>query len=1156
MSPGNGTSLDIACDLSEDRPGVEPLPNIPIEHEDVAAPLYSCITELASYRERTAEETPNDVLEDLGKQFKIPLKLDASILSHQPSPVRSSARIGAGSNSSSCRANSTIVIQVPRYAQKPVGSSHNMERRSSSDPCMVRLTHKVPSCQSFSEGDQDDLDKEDSEWDETVRPHFLNDLHDSGAMSQDIRIQRPNPAVPKEINRSQLMGGEQSVETLSPMLYPDQLAFDTGICSDSVMSSTLYSTNCIQNGDNEVTNDTHASNHIQRNSPLYKQLLYQRKLSVSPHTYSTSREPIPRRCSRIGTSMFAAQVPRHPSRVRGNRITASRDHWVVDSETAAVFNFQNREDQESDDEQQHVDKTSDQSSQKSNDGQEFDPYWDRLHDSDKFARRSSINSLCGNHMQPAYPFVSRDSRRRRATTGATLQKLGTPAIENGSVVSASYSTVTEDPQQSNASSLWKHLADTLRRRGLPAANASSYLSQLASQNPNKQMLLHTLLMEQKSQGSKYIQWSPSVALAMSSAAETDVVEAVRVISALLVLRDQFIHDYGQIPSMCIFPPTAQRPPGEGSNEPIFDVSRVRPLPPCDAEYRMEDGVFQVYWNPTSDVHIPTHFDEERGGGPIPWYKGKPLLTWKNPVPTVGQFLSALKDLMNATQHPACKSFAFRRLAYLRNRFAMHLMFNTAAELQETKENTHRDFYNVRKVDTHVHHSACMHQKHLLRFIRKKYRTEPDQTVARSRDGTPVTLRQIFDAEVGITAWEASVDLLNVHALGSCFHRFDIFNSKYNPFGQALLREVFLKTDNMIQGRYLAEITKEVVEDLEDGKYQFVEWRISVYGKTRDEWKKIGKWIHSNGLNSKQVRWMVQVPRLYHVYRKLNLIKNFADLLSNIFGPLFEAVRDPEAHPDIFHVLLQMNGWDSVDDESVVSKYTSEGGALPLPEQWTEATNPPYSYWAYYMYANIRSLNELLVHRGLRQLPFRPHCGEAGSISHLASMYLLADGINHGIMLRKTPLLQYLYYLRQVGLAVSPLSNNALFHPITKNPFYDYFSIGLNVSLSSDDPLMFHFTDEPLLEEYSCCAHVWKLSPVDLCEIARNSVLQSHFEPQLKKHWLGENYELKGKRGNDIRRTNVSDIRVQYRHDTLMEELQYIRDVLRIDQILDQVILTV
>lgn len=89
-----------------------------------------------------------------------------------------------------------------------------------------------------------------------------------------------------------------------------------------------------------------------------------------------------------------------------------------------------------------------------------------------------------------------------------------------------------------------------------------------------------------------------------------------------------------------------------------------------------------------------------------------------------------------------------------------------------------------------------------------------------------------------------------------------------------------------------------------------------------------------------------------------------------FRPLFETVKDPESNPNIFRFLLQMNGWDSVDDESVVSKYTSEGGALPLPESWVEPTNPPYSYWAYYMYANIRSLNHLLSARGLRTLPFR------------------------------------------------------------------------------------------------------------------------------------------------------------------------------------------
>jgi hypothetical protein len=44
------------------------------------------------------------------------------------------------------------------------------------------------------------------------------------------------------------------------------------------------------------------------------------------------------------------------------------------------------------------------------------------------------------------------------------------------------------------------------------------------------------------------------------------------------------------------------------------------------------------------------------------------------------------------------------------------------------QQSHRDFYNVRKVDTHVHHSACMNQKHLLRFIKHKLRYVPNDVV--------------------------------------------------------------------------------------------------------------------------------------------------------------------------------------------------------------------------------------------------------------------------------------------------------------------------------------------------------------------------------------------------------------------------------------------
>ncbi|ROT67609.1 hypothetical protein C7M84_014299 [Penaeus vannamei] len=123
--------------------------------------------------------------------------------------------------------------------------------------------------------------------------------------------------------------------------------------------------------------------------------------------------------------------------------------------------------------------------------------------------------------------------------------------------------------------------------------------------------------------------------------------------------------------------------------------------------------------------------------------------------------------------------------------------------------------------------------------------------------------------------------------------------------------------------------------------------------------------------------------------------------------------------------------------------------------------------------------------------------------------------------------------------MSPLSNNSLFLNYHRNPLPEYMARGLLVSLSTDDPLQFHFTKEPLMEEYSIATQVWKLSPTDMCELARNSVLMSGFEHEIKQYWIGPNYTKDGVAGNDIKRTNVPNIRVAFRHETLLDELSNI-----------------
>lgn len=53
----------------------------------------------------------------------------------------------------------------------------------------------------------------------------------------------------------------------------------------------------------------------------------------------------------------------------------------------------------------------------------------------------------------------------------------------------------------------------------------------------------------------------------------------------------------------------------------------------------------------------------------------------------------------------------------------------------------------------------------------------------------------------------------------------------------------------------------------------------------------------------------------------------------------------------------MTGFDSVDDESKHSDHMFSDKS-PSPDVWTSEQNPPYSYYLYYMYANIMVLNNL------------------------------------------------------------------------------------------------------------------------------------------------------------------------------------------------------
>ena len=57
------------------------------------------------------------------------------------------------------------------------------------------------------------------------------------------------------------------------------------------------------------------------------------------------------------------------------------------------------------------------------------------------------------------------------------------------------------------------------------------------------------------------------------------------------------------------------------------------------------------------------------------------------------------------------------------------------------------------------------------------------------------------------------------------------------------------------------IPQETMDDLEESKYQNAEYRLSIYGRSYDEWDKLASWAIENNIYSTNVRWLIQIPRL-------------------------------------------------------------------------------------------------------------------------------------------------------------------------------------------------------------------------------------------------------------------------------------------------------
>lgn len=72
--------------------------------------------------------------------------------------------------------------------------------------------------------------------------------------------------------------------------------------------------------------------------------------------------------------------------------------------------------------------------------------------------------------------------------------------------------------------------------------------------------------------------------------------------------------------------------------------------------------------------------------------------------------------------------------------------------------------------------------------------------------------------------------------------------------------------------------------------------------------------------------------------------------------------------------------------------------------------------------------------------------------------------------------------------MSPISNSYLYLNYKSHPLYDFFCKGLLVALSTDDPLQFHHSTNPLEEEYNMAAHVFNLTNTDTSKFFSSCII--------------------------------------------------------------------
>ena len=154
--------------------------------------------------------------------------------------------------------------------------------------------------------------------------------------------------------------------------------------------------------------------------------------------------------------------------------------------------------------------------------------------------------------------------------------------------------------------------------------------------------------------------------------------------------------------------------------PFIDVF-AQPVPNArdqglpELEYKMVHGVMVVTAKKVSS-DIANGNGDKNGPQSLASTQSENLF----PIGTFEEFVEDFAFIRSTIFHGPTITYAYTRLELLSARFNLHVLLNGTRELDAQKSVPHRDFYNVRKVDTHVHHSGKTLATHPIQHTLSNY----------------------------------------------------------------------------------------------------------------------------------------------------------------------------------------------------------------------------------------------------------------------------------------------------------------------------------------------------------------------------------------------------------------------------------------------------